>query len=82
MTFNHYAKLKHLADDNPGWYVVRINEPTAAKNFAGDVRRFDYYYRLYSKDGRPVPYGKFQQLERFARVMNVVVEEIEVTELR
>lgn len=74
MAFNHYAKLKRLTEQHPGWYVVKVNEPTTAKSFAGEVRHFDHYYRLYSKDGQPIPYGKFQQLDRFAQVMGVAFE--------
>lgn len=72
MTFNHYAKLKRLIElEPPGWYIVRIDEPTTAQSFRGETRHFDHYYRLYSADGTPIKYGKFQQLDRLASVLGV-----------
>ncbi|QQS21909.1 hypothetical protein IPM09_05375 [Candidatus Saccharibacteria bacterium] len=70
--FNHYAKLaRMLADQPPGWYIRRIDEPTQAQNFKGETVEYDYYYRLYSHDDRSIKYGKFQQLERLAGVLGV-----------
>ncbi len=72
MAFNHYAKLKRIIDHEPsGWYIRRINEPTSAQNFRGEIRHFDHYYRLYHADGTPIRYGKFQQLERLAVVLKI-----------
>lgn len=72
MAFNHYAKLKRLIErEPPGWYIVRIDEPTTAQSFRGETRHFDHYYRLYSADGTPIKYGKFQQLDRLASVLGV-----------
>ena len=35
--FSHYAKLRRLLDSEPpGWYIVRIDEPTSATNFRGE----------------------------------------------
>jgi hypothetical protein len=71
MSFNHYAKIKRILDRHENWYIKRINEPTTAKNFKGETRHFDHYYRVYSDDGRRIPYCKFQQLDRFAAIMNL-----------
>ncbi|MFZ2494331.1 MAG: hypothetical protein WAW60_00970, partial [Candidatus Saccharimonadales bacterium] len=51
--------------------IRRINEPTSAQNFRGEIRHFDHYYRLYHADGTPIRYGKFQQLERLAVVLKI-----------
>jgi len=79
MAFNHYAKLKRiLAVEPPGWFIRRINEPTMAKGFSGEVRMFDHYYRLYSAEGAPIKYGKFQQIERLATALDIDVEALPV----
>jgi len=81
MAFNHYAKLKRiLSTEPPGWVIRRINEPTTATSFSGEMRKFDHYYRLYSRDGKPIKYGKFQQIERLAAVLGVSAEELPVVE--
>ena len=68
--FNHYAKLKRiLASEPAGWYIMRIDEPTTAKTFRGELRHFDYYYRLYRVDGTQIKYGKFQQLDLLAQAL-------------
>jgi hypothetical protein len=72
MVFNHYAKLKRLIDnERDGWYIRRIDEPTTATNFRGEKVSFDHYYRLYSADGTLIKYGKFQQLDRLARALDI-----------
>ncbi len=72
MPFNHYAKIKRiLASAEAGWTIRRINQPTTAKNFKGETRRFGHYYRIYDIQGKPIPYGKFQQLDLFAKTMNI-----------
>lgn len=77
MTFNHYAKIKRILQSQPaGWYIVRINEPTTATTFKGEVRRFDHYYRIYSANHEPIPYCKFQQIDRLASILGVAVEEL------
>lgn len=79
MAFNHYAKIKQiLAEQSPGWYVIRIDEPTTAKNFKGETRKFDHYYRIYSADGQPIKYCKFQQINRLASALGVPVEALPV----
>ncbi len=79
MAFNHYARLKKLiAAESDGWYIVRINQPTTATNFRGDVTHFDHYYRLYSVDNQPIRYGKFQQIERFAQMLGCDVGELPI----
>jgi hypothetical protein len=80
MAFNHYAKLKRILEDYPGWYIIRINKPTSAKNFKGEVKKFDHYYRLYSALDQPIKFGKFQQLELFARTMNLSLEDLPVVD--
>lgn len=72
MTFNHYAKLKRiLAEQSEGWYIQRIDQPTAAKNFRGNIVNYDHYYRLYSKDGVAIKYGKFQKIDKLASALGV-----------
>lgn len=75
MAFNHYAKLKRILDAEPvGWYIRRIDEPTTAQTFRGELRHFDHYYRLYNVGGTAIKYGKFQQLDRLATALGVPIE--------
>ena len=77
MAFNHYAKIKRILEDEPeGWVIHQINSPTEAKSFKGEVRKFDHYYRIYSAEGNPIKYCKFQQIERLASILGVSVEEL------
>ena len=76
MPFNHYAKIKRIVADYPGWYIVKINQKTSAKNFKGELRHFDYYYRIYSSDGQPIKYCKFQQLELLAKTLGAPAEQL------
>ena len=70
MAFNHYAKIKRILDEQPdGWYIRRIDEPTEAKNFKGETVRYDHYYRIYSVDGQPIKYCKFQKIDKLASVL-------------
>lgn len=69
MPFNHYAKIKRILPSYPGWYIVKINQKTSAKNFKGELRHFDYYYRIYASDGTPIKYCKFQQLDLLAKTL-------------
>ncbi len=79
MSFNHYAKIKRILEQqSDGWVIKRINEPTHAKNFKGDVINYAYYYRIYSSSGEPIKYCKFQQIERLARVLAVPVEALPI----
>jgi hypothetical protein len=81
MPFNHYAKIKRILEsaDN-GWYVRRINKPTSAKNFKDETRHFNHYYRIYDAKGGPIPYCKFQQIDLFAKTMNIDVTNIAIQE--
>lgn len=75
MAFNHYAKIKRILGSEPtGWYVGRIDEPTAAKNFKGEMISYDHYYRVYRADGTPIPYCKFQQLDKLAQILDLPSE--------
>ncbi len=75
MTFNHYAKLKRIIAEQPaGWFIRRIEEPTSAKNFKGEVVRYDHCYRLYASDGSSIQFGKFQKLDKLADVLGIPVE--------
>ena len=77
--FNHYAKLKRILDtEPPGWYILRIEEPTVSTNFKGEKVTFDHYYRLYHADGIAIKYGKFQQLPRLAGALGVDAENLPV----
>lgn len=79
MAFNHYAKIKRiLADQPPGWYIRRIDEPTEALNFKGETVRYDHYYRIYDAAGEPIKYCKFQKIEKLASVLNVDVETLPI----
>lgn len=79
MAFNHYAKIKRILDQQPdGWFIRRIDEPTAARNFKGELVSFDHYYRIYDGQGRPIKYCKFQQIERLASVLDVPAEALPV----
>ena len=75
MPFNHYAKIKQILDKQPsGWYIRRIDQPTTAKSFKGDVRTFDHYYRIYNHNNQAIKYCKFQQIERLAAILHLPVE--------
>lgn len=79
MAFNHYAKMKRILDEQPaGWYIRRIDEPTRAKNFKGETRQFDHYYRIYTADGVAIKYCKFQQLDRLASVLDMPIDALPV----
>ena len=81
MSFNHYAKIKRMLEqEQEGWVIRRINQPTSAKNFKGETVNFPYYYRIYTKDGKPIKYCKFQQIERLAAILNVPVEALPVVD--
>lgn len=81
MSFNHYAKLKRIVDEQPpGWTIRLIDRPTKAQNFRGESVEFPYYYRLYDHKGQQIKYGKFQQIERLASVLGVPVEALPVIE--
>ena len=82
MAFNHYAKIKRILDGRTDWHVVRINEPTTAKSFKGELRKFDHYYRVVDTDGSIIKYCKFQQLDRFAQALGLSVVEVFVEEMR
>lgn len=75
MSFNHYARIKRILYEQPaGWYIVRLDQPTKAANFKGETVWFDHYYRIYSAEGKPIKYCKFQQLDRLAGILGVPAE--------
>lgn len=79
MAFNHYAKMKQiLLDESPGWYIKRLDKPTVAQNFAGEKIRYDHYYRIYSADGSPIKYCKFQKLDKLASVLKHPTENLPI----
>ena len=81
MAFNHYAKIKRILELQPdGWVIRRINEPTSAQNFKGETINFTHYYRIYSRDGEPIKYCKFQQIERLADILKLPVEALPIIE--
>lgn len=81
MAFNHYAKIKRILENYPdGWVIRRIDEPTSSKNFKGETVEFDHYYRIYTLDGEPIKYCKFQQIERLARVLKLPAEALPLVE--
>ncbi len=79
MAFNHYAKIKRILSQTPeDWYILRIDEPTSAQNFKGETVRFSHYYRIYTADGAPIKYCKFQQIDRLAQALNIPVEALPI----
>lgn len=77
MTFNHYAKIKQVLEQEPsGWYIKRIDQPTSARKFNGETRYFDHYYRIYSANDKPIKYCKFQQIDLLAKVLKVGISEL------
>lgn len=81
MPFNHYAKIKRILDQqSDDWIIKRINQPTAAKNFKGEVVTFSHYYRICTIDGEPIKYCKFQQIERLAAILQLPVEALPVVD--
>lgn len=81
MPFNHYAKIKKILDQQPdGWHIRRINQPTQAKNFKGEIIKFQHYYRIYDANNQPIKYCKFQQIERLAKILNRPVEDLPIIE--
>lgn len=81
MAFNHYAKIKVILQQQaPGWYIKRINEPTSAKTFKGEVKKYDHYYRIYDHNGTAIKYCKFQQLDRLAQILQIPAHELPVIE--
>ncbi len=78
MAFNHYAKMKRILADFPGWYIVQINEPTTSTSFNGEIKKYDHYYRVHDADGNPIKYCKFQQLDRFAQAMTMPAEALPI----
>lgn len=79
MAFNHYARMKRILDTSePGWYIRRIDEPTIAKNFKGETKHFDHYYRVYDANNKPIPYCKFQQLDLFVKTMKLDITNLEL----
>jgi len=82
MAFNHYSKVKRILDDRSDkWVIRRIDEPTQAKNFKGDVVKFDHYYRIYGEDGEAIKYCKFQQIELLSKSLKIPVEALNVIEV-
>jgi len=61
-----------------GWFIKRIDKPTSAKNFKGEVVHFSHYYRVYSAGSQPIKYCKFQQIELLAKTLGVPVESLPV----
>lgn len=81
MAFNHYAKIKRILDaQSNDWVIRRINQPTSARNFKGELVTFPHYYRIYTSNGEPIKYCKFQQIDRLASILEVPVEALPVVE--
>lgn len=81
MAFNHYAKIQRILQSQPpGWIIKRINEPTQAKNFKGEIVEFNHYYRIYDVHGQTIKYCKFQQLDRLAKTLGLDVAALPVIE--
>mgnify|MGYP001617568037 CR=1 FL=1 len=79
MAFNHYAKIKSILQQQPlGWHIKRINEPTSAKMFNGEIKRYDHYYRIYDQNGEAIKYCKFQQLDRLSATLKIPAQDLPV----
>lgn len=81
MSFNHYAKIKRILDQqSQGWVIKRIDKPTSAKNFKGETVSFTHYYRIYDAAGKPIKYCKFQQIDRLANILELPVEALPIVD--
>jgi hypothetical protein len=80
MAYNHYAKMKRILEGYDGWVIRRIDKPTTATKFNGEIVQFDHFYRAYDAQDQPINYCKFQQLDRFAQIMNTPIEELPILE--
>lgn len=78
MTFNHYAKIKRIISDLDSWYIVKIDQKTSAKNFRGETRYFDHYYRIYDANNQPIKFCKFQQIDLLAKILNKDINELTI----
>lgn len=79
MAFNHYAKINRILAAQPdGWFVMRIDEPTTAKTFKDELRKFDHYYRIYGSNNQPIKYCKFQQIDLLAKSLHILVEDLPI----
>lgn len=79
MTFNHYAKIKRILDQqDENWTIRLILEPTRAKNFKGEVVEFPHYYRIYDRSGQPIKYCKFQQIDLLAKALGREIESLPI----
>jgi len=78
MSFNHYAKIKRILADYPNWYILKIDQPTRAKRFNGETVIYEHYYRVFSAEGEPIKFCKFQQLELFAKTLSIDVENLPI----
>lgn len=77
MTFNHYAKMKRIIEQQPnGWVIKKIDEKTITNNFKGETVNHAYYYRIYDVNDTPIKYCKFQQIDRLAKILGLTVEEL------
>jgi hypothetical protein len=81
VAFNHYAKIKRILDSEPrGWYIVRINQPTSAKNFKGELIHYNHYYRIYGSDNQPIKFCKFQKLDKLASILSLSIDQLPILE--
>ena len=81
MPFSHYVKIRRILEQQPeGWVIKRIDSPTSAKNFKGELVSFSYYYRIYDCNQKPMKYCKFQQIDLLARTLRLPVEALPVIE--
>lgn len=81
MPFNHYVKIKRILANQPsGWIIKKINKPTVAKNFKGEIVKYPYYYRIYDTNDKPIKYCKFQKIDLLAKTLGKSVDELIVVE--
>lgn len=75
--FNHYVRIANLTKVNPNYRILLISEPTQTKRFNGDYNFYDHYYRLVTAEGKQIKYGKFQQLDKLAQILDIPIEDLE-----
>ncbi len=76
MAFNHYAKVANIYLQNPTCYIKVINQPTKTTRFDGGYNYYSHYYRLVDQDGHDIKYGKFQQLDKLAKILKVEIDDL------
>lgn len=75
--YNHYVKIKRLTETYPDYQILLINKPTTTKRFNGELNYYNHYYRLVDSKWNHIKYGKFQQLDKLAKLLDIPIEQLE-----